>query len=188
MKKRFGIDIDDICAGFIPFFLKRLNYPTVNMEHPRIETWFSMYDEEERENYIERANDIIFDHNTYRKLLPVPNAAKVLHLLENEVDIFYITSRYSTIKRIAQITHDWLLKFSFPYAKNIYLVDRENETKFDVAKNLNLDFLLDDVADNVKPFGEKGGVINYPWNQKFEVQKRFVNWHHFYIWVSTKIL
>ena len=157
--KTIGIDIDDVIAEFVPYF--------IHMYNKKYKTKFKLSDihsyclSEELGTIQRRIDDEIFGmqvRGEYKKLIPYPDASKYISLLKKKGHkIILITTRVC-----AHDTVEWLKENKIPY-DNLFTI----KSKQYILGELGLDYFIDDNIDNVtyaEYFKIKPILFNQPWN------------------------
>jgi len=150
IKKRIGLDIDEVIADFVGAWMKRFN---INEDRPEsYEHW--MFSDE-------RWDEVRNDKDFWMGVKPLIDPSE----LGFEPSI-YITKRVCD----PEITREWLEINNFPKAKIIHV--QRGKTKVDACKSANLDVFVDDKFDTFVDLNNAGifcYLMDKPHNNRYNV-------------------
>lgn len=150
--KRIGLDIDDVCASFVPAYCKKYNLEIPN-------SWYLDY------NFIPRIQELVNDEDFWLNLNPLFNPNELLF----EPSI-YITARD---ERLKEFTNKWLEKNNFPKAPVVF-----SRNKGEVCKEFKLDLFIDDSPKNFEEINNSGTccfLMDTVWNRYKNVGYRRIH-------------
>lgn len=179
---RIGLDIDGCLADFNKGFAKLLEQ-TANVKLPEVnQLWPDMWEwteflhghgvtTEHQLTSWRLVNDA--EQHFWSMLDPYPEAvdiAETIQLLDNEHDIYFVTSRPG--KGAKMQTECWLEELGVPHPTVLI-----SHSKGYIAKGLELDVFVDDKPDNLHDvikacgLGVKCYLVNRPWNTNVFVNR-----------------
>lgn len=150
--RRVGLDIDDVCASFVPAYCEKYN-----IELPT--SWYIDY------NFIPRAEELSKDQEFWLSLKPLFDPNKL-----NFEPVVYITARDP---RLSEYTLKWLEMNNFPKAPVVY-----SRNKGEICNEYDLDIFIDDSPKNFREINKTKTacyLMNTKWNQHVNVGYRRIN-------------
>jgi uncharacterized HAD superfamily protein len=168
-----GFDLDEVIAQTAGMAVEYLNYKfdckfgIEVFRNFKFEKNLYSGDFEKQRLAVEALTHAVTDKELMSTIKPYKEAIKVLNTLKRSGHkIFIITKRE---KALTGMTNSWLHKYNISFDK---LVLTNTESKSSLAKQLKLDFFIDDLEDNLyemykaKARWKKGLVLmTRPWNE-----------------------
>jgi uncharacterized HAD superfamily protein len=183
MKKKIGIDLDEVLANFhaaimdyhnkvYGTFLKPEDFKTCLYN----EVWGGTLQEA-----IQKVNDFYFS-SYFSNISPISHSVSSVDILARENELFIVTSRPNFLK---EETERWLNqffqdKFSGVFYSSNHYTKRKNcgKSKWQICKELEVSVLIDDSLDYVTQCPSTGirGILfgDYPWNQNGNLPKNVI--------------
>ncbi len=183
-KKRIGVDIDDVIAGFMKSYLEFYNkkYNTqLNLQNIKNyhlwKTGIHKSKEESHKEISEFQNSLAFE-----EIDLIDGAKNGLNNLSEFYQIYFITSRPEELKdkTIAFFKKHFPNKeFNFIYSGD---VSGKNPSKSEICKNFEISIIIEDnptYALDCASNGVKVFLLNKPWNEDCEMHENIIkveNW------------
>lgn len=151
-QKRIALDIDDVCAAFVPAYCKKVGIDVPN-------SWYLDY------NFIPNIEKLHQDEEFWMNLEPLFNPTE----LKFE-PAMYITARD---EKLAEWTTKWLEKHNFPKAPVIF-----SRNKGATCKENNIQLFIDDSPKNFDEINQAGVacfLMDTIWNKYRDVGYRRIS-------------
>ena len=153
-----GIDIDNTINTLSSAWISRLNHrfnlnPYVKMSDIKEWSMFKAFPMLTHEQVISP----LIEDNLWRKLIPFPDSQEYLKILNDEHEIYLVTS---TDYRNFKVKMEWLQEY-FPFIKPEQVIVAHKK------QLINVDVMIDDYEQNLIGGKYEGLLLNYPWNQNF---------------------
>lgn len=181
---RIGIDLDGVCYDFSAAFCDVYEW------RKPVKTW-AFYEDYAVDvlEFLEMCRRAVRDGGLFRSGYIIPGARRGIQaLLLAGHEIFFVTDRMSLSQGDKVIEKNILANTQYWLQNDLDLVlSRISPVVFDgdkakVAKELELDYFLDDKAENYEDLigaGVKVWLFDQPWNQQAGHAARVLNWPQF---------
>lgn len=161
MKKKLGVDVDDVLCDFIPSFLKWYNIKHKTNHHPSIirQYDFEKYLHISRDQTIKEI-EAFYDSDIFHSMLPKKHSQEVLRILSHNYELICVTSRYP---QTIDSTQKWV-NDHYPT-----LIGEIHHTTYkgDLVKRLGITTHIDDAPHHINAISQLGiPVLAYDshWN------------------------
>lgn len=182
MKRKLGIDFDDVLIDFVTHltYFHNNKYNT-SLKKDDITTWdlHTVWGVSEEEA-MRRTLEFVVSHD-HTNILPMNDAVEVLHRLAEHFELIIITARDKTVSHTAYNLIEKHFGNIFSSVHFLYEDGVKKGTKGLVCKNLGIDFFVDDSVANIQHTLE-AGIISFlfdaPWNRHWNNSqvRRITSW------------
>lgn len=180
-RKIICVDIDDVCANFVPYWLSLYNCDAKDsLKFEDIKDWDVT--KFVKPDYKKAIFEYLSLPTLYDNVEPIPGALKYTNLLKKEFRLVYVTFRGSF--KYSGRKFNWLNNNGFDVDERDYIETNDKSL-------IRGHYIIDDNHDNVTSFSGKRALYDAPWNKNFiafNYDCRVNNWEEFYEFVITEEL
>jgi 5'(3')-deoxyribonucleotidase len=173
------VDIDDVCADFVPYWISLYNFDANDcLQFNDITEWNVTKFVKRR--YKKKIFDYLSIPNLYDNVKPIPGALKYTDLLKNDFRLVYVTFRGNF--KLSGKKFEWLNNNGFDVDEKDYIETNDKSL-------VNGHYMIDDNFDNISKFSGIGVLYDAPWNKQstqFDYHRRVFNWKEFYTFVMNE--
>lgn len=189
---RIGIDIDGVCYDFVGSYLDHIGRDRKDL---KLDEWEFFHElGQTREQFLAACSDGLRAGVIFGGERVLPGACSGIYgLIKAGHEITFITDRASLdptrVQRIRDMTHKWLERVGLGDIPVIFDGDKGK-----VAKQLDLDYFLDDKIENCWDVANQGvrvALLDQPWNRRKPSApcipyQRVFSWSGFVGWVEQR--
>ncbi len=181
-KKKLGIDFDDVLIDFVGH-LTYFHNTTYGTSHSKeTTTTWNLHEvwSISEEDAIKRTNDFLLSED-HKNIIPIEGAQETLTRLHEKFELIIITARDKNLSEKAFHLIEKHFGSIFSEVHFLYDNGEKKNSKGALAKNLGIDFFIDDSVTNVISTKEAGittFLFDTPWNRDFNdpAIKRVNSW------------